>query len=267
MQHQMIAPLARLTKTATRFASENAPALLTAAAVAGVANTAFLTGKASWQASERVLAEYGDRIVTHEDPTEVACLSARETFELVWTLYIPAAISAAGTIACVIGVNTIHTRRNAALLSLYSLTDTAFKEYKDKVGEIVGPNKALAIKDEVAKDRVARNPVSSSEVLITGRGEVLCYESISGRYFHSDMETIRKGQNDINAYVINDMYASLNDFWQNIGLPPTSFGEEVGWNLDNLLELSFTAVVSDDGRPCLSINYDNSPRPRFHKLS
>jgi hypothetical protein len=73
------------------------------------------------------------------------------------------------------------------------------------------------------------------------------------------MESLRKAQNDINHKIVNDYYASLTDFYNLIGLAETAYSEEVGWNSDKLLELEFSAVMSSDNRPCISIAYNYAP--------
>jgi len=66
--------------------------------------------------------------------------------------------------------------------------------------------------------------------------------------------------------VLNDFYASLSDFYDLIGLPTTSFSDEVGWNSDRLLELQFSTVLSDDGRPCISIDFRTVPIRDYYKV-
>ena len=271
MNHPLVGQATRLARIAGAFAVEHAPIILTGAAVAGTVNTTVLASRASWLAAERVQADINDKLDTLLDydavpPESFEFPTLKEKFFLVWPLYIPVVISAAGTIGCVLGVNAIHTRRYAALMGLYNLTDTALREYKDQVEELLGPKKAEKIEDAVTQARVDKNPVSSSEVFLTGKGEVLCYETISGRYFNSDMETLRRAQNDANAQIISDMYFSLNELWDLFGLKPTSFGEDVGWNLDILIDLRFAGTISDDGRPCIAVEYKNPPKPRFHKM-
>jgi hypothetical protein len=178
---------------------------------------------------------------------------------LVWKFYIPAVASSAATIACIIGANTVSTRRNAALISAYSLTETAFREYKDKVVETIGEKKSQKIHDEIAKDHIVNTPLSTQAVIVTGDGEVLCFETLTGRYFKSSMETLRKAQNDINSKIINGGYATQNDFCILIGLPSLQYGDEVGWNTSNLLELEFSSHLAEGSRPCLAVGYSAIP--------
>jgi hypothetical protein len=62
------------------------------------------------------------------------------------------------------------------------------------------------------------------------------------------------------------MYASLSDFYHLIGLPSTSFSDEVGWTSDKLLELEISTVLSEDERPCLSIGFNVAPIRNYYKI-
>jgi hypothetical protein len=67
--------------------------------------------------------------------------------------------------------------------------------------------------------------------------------------------------------MVYEMYAALNDFYNEIGLSNTDMGDELGWNLDDgLLEISYGAMVADDGRPCITLDYHIAPRYDFSKL-
>jgi len=178
---------------------------------------------------------------------------------LTWKLYVPTVGTGVLTVACIIGANRIGTRRAAAMAAAYSLSEKAFVEYRDKVIEKIGETKEQKVHDAIAQDRVDANPVSSREVIITGGGDVLCHDSITGRYFESNVETLRKAQNDINYKILASNYATLHEFYSLIGLPSTLYSSEVGWNNDNMLELEFTTVLSEEGKPCLSVNYKTYP--------
>lgn len=252
-------------KRLQKLATDGSPAILTALAVTGTVTTAVLTGKASFKAAE-VLREQTRLNGLVDQVGEPFELDPKEKLRLVWKLYIPAASTGVITIVCVVGANTISTRRGAALATAMSLSETAFKEYKEKVVEQIGTNKERKIRDELMRDKVERDPASSKAVIITGSGDVLCYEAMTGRYFNSSMETLRRAQNVLNAQIINEMYASLNDFYREIGLAATGYGEEVGWNTQKLLELQFSTVLSEDGKPCLAVNYSYTPIRDYYRF-
>lgn len=255
--------LTALMKQAGKLVGDNSPLILTALGVTGALTTAYLTGAASFRAARYIRYEEESRSVELDGGE----LPTRDKAELVWKLYIPAAATATVTVAAIFYANRIGTRRAAAVATLYSVSERAFDEYKKKVIERVGVKKEQSYRDEIAQDRVTKNPPNSREIIITGNGEVLCHESFTGRYFHSDMETLRKAQNDINYEVMNSSYASLSDFYNLVGLPQTSYSDEVGWNADKLLELQFSATLSEDGRPCISLEFVVAPVRHYNRLS
>lgn len=246
-------------KRLEKLVVDNSPTILTAIGVTGTLTTAYLTGRASIKAAE-ILIDAETRLPGRE-------LTSQEKVRLVWKLYIPAVGTAVVTIAAIIGANRIGTRRAAALAAAYSVSEKAFEEYRTKVIEKLGERKEEAVRDEIAQDRVKRDPVDDRTVIVSGRGEVLCYEAYTGRYFKSDMETLRKAENDINRQVIHDGFASLGDFYDLVGLPKTSVSDEIGWTSEKPLEIHFSSVLSNDNIPCISIEYRGVPIRHFDRFS
>lgn len=252
-----------LLKRSEKFAADNSPAILTALGVTGSLTTAYLSGKASFRAAELIRAKEGLYDVNNFDSKR---LETKERVQLVWKLYIPAAGSAVLTTAAIITANRIGSRRAAAMAVAYSMSEKAWNEYKDKVVEKIGESKERSVRDELAQDRVNANPVGVNQVIITGGGDVLCYDCYTGRYFTSDMETLKKAQNDLNYQVLNNYYASLTDFYSLIGLSRTTTSDDIGWNSDKLLELTFSTTMSDDDRPCLAMTFSVEPIRDFHRV-
>jgi hypothetical protein len=254
-----------LANNAQKFVGDNSPAILTGIGVAGAITTAVLTGKAVLKA-DRILNEAVVRANGYEAEYKPRDIFPREKFDLTWKFYIPPVVTGIVTVGAIIMANQIGTRRAAAMASMYVLTDKAFTEYKEKVLEKVGETKARNIHDDIAQDRVNANPVTEREIIMTGGGSALCFEPFTGRYFHSDMETLKKAQNDLNYLVNNSYYASLSDFYDLIGLDHTTLSDDLGWNSDELLELHFTSVLAGDGRPCLSFEYKVVPIKGYDRV-
>jgi hypothetical protein len=70
------------------------------------------------------------------------------------------------------------------------------------------------------------------------------------------METLRKAQNDLNAQMIRQDQVSMEEWYYIIGLAPTSYSSDIGWVSDKMMELEFTSVLTEDGRPCLAFTYN-----------
>lgn len=261
--------LSKIVKQVEKLAIDNSPAILTVIGITGTVTTAFLTGKATFKAAEILANE--ERIINRRErlqgtQSERRYLTLKEKISFVWKIYVPAIGTGVITIACIIGANHIGSRRSAALAAAYSISEKAIVEYRDKVVEKIGVSKEKTIRDELAQDRITRNPVSEKEVIITGNGDVLCYESFTGRYFNSSMETLKKAQNDLNYTILHDSYASLSDFYNKIDIPITGHSDEVGWNSDAMLELEFSTCLSEDGRPCISIGFMVTPIRDYYRL-
>ena len=193
-------------------------------------------------------------------------LTPKEIVQTTWECYIPAAATAVTATFCIVWANSINRKRTAALATAYSLTETALTKYREKVIEVIGEKKEEKVRDEIAKDELRRNPVKSSEVIVTGKGSTLCFDTISGRYFESDIEKLRKAENALNYRMLagSEMYASLNDFYYEIGLKGLDSGNELGWNVNTgMLELLFSTQLSDDDRPCLVVDYVTKPKYDF----
>lgn len=251
--------------------SKNSPTILTGLAVCGLVTTVIFAVRATPKAIQ-ILDAYRDErcsdCMSHPGDKECQhCIDStipkKEVVRLTWKLYIPAAAMGTVTIACIISSNSINQRRNAALATVYGLTETAFREYKEKVVETIGKNKELKVRDDICADHVAQNPVGRNEVIITGKGNVLCMDSLSGRYFRSDIDKIRRSINCMNEEMLSNigMWVSQNDLYDELGLGHVALGDEVGWDLDSgTIKISYSSQLTEDEEPCLVLNYDVRPK-------
>lgn len=194
-------------------------------------------------------------------------LTLVEKAKATWKPYIPTLLMGATTIACFWGAQGINFRRNAALVSLYSVAEHTLRQYQEKVIETIGEKKAGEVLAKVDRQALSDNPASKAQVIITGNGDYLCYEKLSGRYLQSDIEKLRRAQNDFNQQIIGgEMYKSLNEWYDAISMPPISMGYDTGFTVDNLVDLRFSTQLSDDEKPCLVIDYYNFPQPNYNKV-
>lgn len=256
-----IGDLGRLIR---RNAKEHSPVILSITAGLGTLVTAYLASKAGYK-SRDVIKEYEDdgneytpaRIFAESDRRLVYSTGILiEKTKLVWRLYIPTAVSATTTIVCIIGANRVEVKRTLAAQTAFTVAQRAFDQYREKVIDEIGPGKDQAIRDEIARERVMLNPPPSQEVLVTGPGNVLCCEMFTKRYFTSDMETLRKAQNDLNHKLIAHDYATFDDFYYMIKLPQTAASGHLGWKSAKMMVLEFSTVLTEDGRPCLAFDYN-----------
>lgn len=239
--------------------SRHSPEILTGIGIAGMVTTTILAVKATPKAIKLIEAE---KRAKHVD-----ALSPVDTVKTVWKCYIPAAMTGVSSIACLIGSNAINAKRNAALTTVYTLSEMARNEYKEKVIETIGEKKERTIKEKVDAERIKKDPVSKKEVIITEKGTTLCYDHVFGRYFKSDIDIINRAMNKINREIVINMYASLNDFYAELGLSPVEMGYDLGWNIDDgTIEIEPSSQLADDGTPCLVIDYSVSPKYNYSRF-
>lgn len=234
-------------------AKKHSPEILTGVGIAGMIAATVMAVRATPKAL--ILIEEKKKESKEEKLTPI------ETVKTVGICYIPTVITGTVSIACLIGASSVNLRRRAALVTAYTLSESALKEYREKVVETIGQKKEQAIRDEIAKDKIEKNPVSNCEVIITEKGNTLCYDTMSGRYFKSDRDKIDKIINELNRRMRDEMYISLNEFYCEIGLSRINLGDLLGWNIDNgYIEPTFSYQGADDGTPCMAISYLVEPR-------
>ena len=239
----------------------HAPEILTGIGVAGMATTTILAVKATPKACLLI----NDR----KDELEVEKLPVTELVKTTWKCYIPAAVTCGASIACLVGASSVNFKRNAALATAYKLSEAALSEYKDAVIETIGEKKKQSVRDKVAEERLKKNPVSKSEVIVTGNGTTLCYDPVGNSYFKSNIQQIESAKNKLNARMLSENYVSLNDFYDELGIGHTKLGDDLGWDIykDGLIDIAFSSQLADDGTPCLVMDYRVAPRYDYYKIN
>lgn len=244
--------------------SKHSPSILIGIGITGMLTTTVLAVKATPKAL-RLMEEKKAEL-------DVETLTPVETVKTTWKCYVPAAVSGVVSIACLIGANSVNTRRNAALATAYKLSETAFTEYREKVVETIGEKKERTVRDKVSEKQIKDNPIKQTEVIVTGRGQTLFFEPLSHRYFYSDLEKIKRAENKLNKEIICDPFetgVTVNDFYEEIGIPGTATGDSLGWKrADYLIDIYPSAQMADEGtefegQPCIVLNHSNPPQYDF----
>ena len=240
---------------------KRSPGILAGLGVIGMFTAIGMAIHATPKALVVLEAEAGNRGV---EPGE---LKPIDTVKTVGVYYIPTLATAVLSTFLIFEGFSISNKRHAALAAAYGLSEAALKDFQDKLVEVDGEKKLDKVRKAIAKDQVEKHPVENTEIVLTGNGETLCYEPLSGRYFKSDIDKIKQAVNRTNSYLVREGIISLNDFYYELGLDGTSIGRDIGWELsqDDLIDLDFTATLTSDNTPCLAIGYRNKPRYEYDK--
>lgn len=259
---------AGLAHKAKFLLNQNSSTILTGVGVVGTVGTALLTGRASFKAA-RIL-DHANEELAHDESVGAKSdtngdhyaggreLTRFDVFRLTWRYYLPPAGAGIVTVTAIVFAHRIDAKRVVALTVASGISERVLKEYREKVVEKLGERQDTKLRDEIAQDRVNASP-PGKELVITGDGQVLCLDGLTGRYFMSTMEDLKRAENKINHIINTHMGASLSEFYDEIGLAPTAYSDEVGWNPDQLIELKISTTMSQDNRPCMVVDFHPIP--------
>lgn len=236
------------------YIRNNASSILTWVGVAGVASTVYITRQDTLKAEDA----YWEARESSDTPVDY--------WRTTWRCYIPTAISAAGTIGCILGAHYCSAKQTEAITSAYLTSQATLHEYQRKVIERIGPNKERELHDEVIKEvanQTAPAAVYSQgmvDAIETGHGKTLFYDVPGDVYFKSDMQFLRSKVNDINYELRSEMIFDWNELYYRWGLPARKYGSEMIFDVDHPLEPRFVPEMMEDGQVRINIDYELYPR-------
>lgn len=247
-------------KTTKGFMVKHSPEILTGIGVTGMIGSTVLAVKATPKALS-IIENKKKELNTDK-------LTLVETVKVAWKPYIPAVATCVASASCIIGASAVNYKRNAALATAYAISERTLVKYKDKVIETIGEKKEREVKEKIAQDELNQNPISSAQVIITEKGNTLCMDALSGRYFRSDLEMIKKAVNELNREMTFNNYISLDEYYYKINLESIPNGSKLGWNLDGgLLELDYYPGLAKNEEPCIVIDFKVPPKYDFDRLT
>lgn len=189
--------------------------------------------------AEEVSAKGTDKFTENDRDKYHRVIRLRMMRDITKLYAVPATLGVV-SIGLITGAHITLTKRNVALASAYTLVDTAFKKYRERVREELG--------DE--KDREFRYGTVSKEIVVDGEHghEVKTVKRMGpqGREsayakpfdnFCSDFDS--RDEYNRNFLWMQQKYANtrlnargylfLNDVYKDLGIPPTTAGQVVGW--------------------------------------
>lgn len=247
------------------FLRKNSSTILTCIGAVGVVATSVMAVRAT----PKALARIEEAKVEKGEP-----LTKLEVVNVAGPAYVPTVVTGAATIACIFGANILNKRQQAAITSAYALLDQAYKEYKDKVDELYGEEAGKNIRSEIAKDHYEE----SGRPQPTGKKQ-LFYDFYSGRYFESTPDLVQWAEYELNRSVVVNDGASVNEFYDLLGLEELPGLEDTGWASGQIYEMYWHAWVEfehetvvlddggeyDEGLECIVIHMPMAPIPGFRE--
>lgn len=185
--------------------------------------------------------------------------------------YIPAVISGSATALGVIGLDRSHLIKERTQLALYSTSEIGRRKLEEVLERELSAKKAQEIKDEAQIEAVKEQTnnfetFDENEVIHTGRGDLLHYDTFCKKWFRTDPTVIFEAETQITNMVLAyanglsgdplDVEVHVNDLLELIGLPRVAAGNFVGFNADVIPAIRRTAGIRDNGEPYTIISFD-----------
>lgn len=244
---------------------QESPKILTGIGIAGFVTAIFMSVRDTKRYEEKLDEVIRQKAIKTDIPEEDTVLEPMEKAKVVASSYWPTAVIAFISAICIISSDYISGRRTTALAAAYALSEKALITFQNKATEKLGEEKVKEIKDDIAGDQIKANPPTKNNTVVIagGTGLTLCFDPLSGRYFYSNRDEIQRAINCINETLFDEMFVSLNDLYGWLGLPELSeaIGNTLGWDINHngSLKVDYTSKLTDEGVPCLVMNYRVEP--------
>lgn len=200
------------------YLQRNGSTILSVVAIAGVVATSALCIKATVKAVKII-----DDVRESKDDKELGKL---EIIKEVGAEYIPAAVVGLGTMYSIFGANVLNKKSQEALFGAYLAIGNTYKNYRQKVIELYGPDVDHEVRHQIYMKTAKQNDAILDDI----QERCLFLDPISERFFESTEEEVLYAEYHLNRNFALGEDVSMNDFYNFLGIDTTEKGDEVGWS-------------------------------------
>ena len=232
--------------------NENLPHILTGVATIGVVATSAETAKAVIRVKKL------DEDNADERPASDKAKSVIKSF-------IPAIITGALTIGCIISSDVVHTKRYTSLLGAFMLAKSEAPKLKNKVVEMVGPEKAKEIEHAVKSEEIKKLEAGSKLDETSKYMKYRVVDLVTGATFKSSYAALLRGEAAVAKEVARTGNATLEWFYGTVTdeVDYPEIATRIYWDQEqrrDLMDLRIDANVTSDGEVYLTIDYEYNTR-------
>lgn len=216
---------------------KRAPTVLTCLSAAGVIATTIMAVKETPKAL-KLLDEAKEEKGEELTKVEIICVAA--------PVYIPSFVMGLATISCMFSANVLNKRKQASLTSAYALLENYHKNYRKTLIDLHGEEADIEVRTEMARKSCSYHCID----LDIPDEKVVFYDEISGESIVRYERDIIDAEYHFNRNFTMRGYASLNEFYDFLGLPQTDYGDEVGWSMSSgimWVDFEHRLISRDDG--------------------
>lgn len=245
-------------RTAKSVITANSPVLLVSAAVVGAVTTGILAAQAGYKARGIIDAEEAARTALPESQP----LTFQDKTKLTWLCYAAPAVTGISTVSSIVGLHLVHVKKFAGLAGLYAVTAGKLDDARDKAEELLGTKKSQTLNDALGQKAVDAHPIVNNEVIITGEATELMFDELSGRYYMGSVPMVEQAVAKTNIRLAKDGDRCLNEFYDDLGIPPIPMGTQLGWSGEDI-DVRFGSVQTSDGRSAVSVSFRKEPTDKL----
>lgn len=254
-----------ILKVMKTFFKKNSTQILTGVGVAGYAVSMYLSVKAYEECKERLSKRC--------EELNVEKLPAGEIAKTIWKPCILPVLTFTSSTVCVLGAQNILIKKNAALLTAYKTSETAYAEFQRQTKEKVGEEAFNQIREKVAEKQMDTEKAPDRKTYLDDARE-LYYDGTYGGYFYATELEIYKAfeqtRNDIewaNNTALGKNYhqmVPLGDLYYRLHGEPIGIGDDFGYDIEEYRINKLDYQISNDyklapnGKHALVIFYDKA---------
>lgn len=263
------------------FTTENAPELAAAGAILALGATVFITVKCTKKHTEELKAKEEEKkqnateVESSEDDTtdgnteakkeESTELTKVEKAKIIAKCYWPVAVSVGVSAGLMIASVKFSQKQLKAAMVAATMAETALANKDGAIAKILGSKQqAELIKEENKAELEERKAPTNTDIIerSTLAGESLFYETLTKRYFYSDIDLIKSAIIECKEEMLDCGGQTVNDYLLKLGIDTIECGDEIGWEFDRCgnikCDLEYDANVN--GRPTILIKHKTLPQ-------
>lgn len=260
--------IGRIFKAAKDGVVKHSPGILTGIGIAGFISAIVLAVKATPKATARI---------AEAEEKKGSGLTKKETIIAAAPAFVPTAVTAVGSAACILGASRINYVRNAELSTAYALSQAMLKKHEEIEAQEVGEEKAAEIREKV-RHEVAQEPKVQEAVKKlppkTDPNLHPFYDPLSNTPFYASTQIIKEVECNLNTRMYRDLepYITATEMYEELEkcgayppIKPTAVSSDLVWYADKKgIKFDYSDKGTwDDGTPCYILGYDRSHRPDY----
>lgn len=203
-------------------------------------------------------------------------LTAVQTFQCCWKIYLRAAIAEGVGIGCGLAALNENNRRIGSLMTAVNGLENGLREaqaYRHLVIDKLGAAKEAEIRQQAVQQMVDENPPPADMRRDYEDGvapKPVCKDVEFGRYYRLDYDDAIRGINKMNQKINSSLegYVSLNELYDEWGVDRIEFGDRIGWSTETgLIEIPERDCLryagTPNGWPCWILEFTNPPQYEY----